>query len=79
MLELLMAAAGATAATDGTEEGAEPRKTVDDRVVEVTTSLDNVEGIEVSGDDEEIVGYGYCKHASVDEKTTRLTGVEVDG
>jgi hypothetical protein len=75
LLELLMAEAGATAATDGTEKEVEPGKNVDDRVVEVATSLDNVEGTEVSEADEEgarpkeeMVGYGYRKHASVDEK-----------
>jgi hypothetical protein len=60
-----MVAAGATAATDGTEEGVEPVKRGDGKIVEVATaSLDNVEGLKLSEDDdgsalsdEGVVGY----------------------
>ena len=70
MLDLLTAAAGTTAATDDNEEEAELGEKVDCEVV--ATPLDDVEGIEPSGDndgsalsDEETASYDYCKHASV--------------
>jgi hypothetical protein len=65
LLRLLTAAAGATAAADCTGDEVELlAERLDERAVEVATSLDNVEGKELNTDDdrsafpdEETVGY----------------------